>query len=121
MASFIGYAPAAHPRLAAIVVLDEPASQYGGTAAAPVFSDVMQFALTRHGIAPDDVANTQFDSARASAAATGTACTDPAAAAREAQANAVAAHANSPGPGASHGGGLVTPPDSLPVDKSQSG
>src|SRR5436190_2322568 len=98
MASFIGYAPAAHPRLAAIVVLDEPASQYGGTAAAPVFSDVMQFALTRNGIAPDDVANTQFDSARASAAATGTACTDPAAAARQAAADAVAMSATTPGP-----------------------
>ncbi len=45
MASFIGYAPANNPRLAAIVVLDEPATEYGGTAAAPVFSDVMQFAL----------------------------------------------------------------------------
>jgi cell division protein FtsI (penicillin-binding protein 3) len=121
MASFIGYAPAAHPRLAAIVVLDEPASQYGGTAAAPVFSDVMQFALTRNGIAPDDVVNTQFDSARASAAATGTACTDPAAAARQAAADAVAAHVTTSGTGASHGGGTVTPPDSLPVDKSQSG
>ncbi len=45
MASFIGYAPALHPRLAAIVVLDEPTSEYGGAAAAPVFSSVMQFAL----------------------------------------------------------------------------
>jgi membrane peptidoglycan carboxypeptidase len=121
MASFIGYAPAAHPRLAAIVVLDEPASQYGGTAAAPVFSDVMQFALTRNGIAPDDVGNTQFDSARASAAATGTACTDPAAAARKAAADAVAAQVSATGSGASHGGAAATPPDSLPVDKSQSG
>lgn len=121
MASFIGYAPAAHPRLAAIVVLDEPANQYGGTAAAPVFSDVMQFALTRNGIAPDDVANTQFDSARAAAAATGTACTDPAAAARQAAADAVAARTSTPGPGPSHGGGIVTPPDSLPANKSQSG
>src|SRR6201999_2917435 len=53
MASFIGYAPAAHPKLAAMVVLDEPASTYVGTAAAPVFADVMQFALTHYGVTPD--------------------------------------------------------------------
>jgi cell division protein FtsI (penicillin-binding protein 3) len=33
MASFIGFAPAQRPRLAAIVVLDEPTTQYGGAAA----------------------------------------------------------------------------------------
>jgi cell division protein FtsI (penicillin-binding protein 3) len=81
MASFIGYAPAAHPKLAAIVVLDEPANTYGGTAAAPVFADVMQFALSHYGVAPDDIANTQYNSARASAAQTGSNCVDPAAAA----------------------------------------
>ena len=72
MASFIGYAPAAHPKLAAIVVLDEPSNTYGGTAAAPVFADVMQFALTHYGVAPDDVANTQLNAARASARESGT-------------------------------------------------
>ena len=78
MASFIGYAPAAHPKLAAIVVLDQPSNTYGGTAAAPVFADVMQFALTHYGVAPDDVANTQLDAARASARESGTTCVDPA-------------------------------------------
>ncbi|MGO9873023.1 MAG: peptidoglycan D,D-transpeptidase FtsI family protein [Acidimicrobiia bacterium] len=81
MASFIGYAPATHPKLAAIVVLDEPTSTYGGTVAAPVFADVMQFALTHEDVAPDDPGNVQFDAARASAAASGTTCVDPAAAA----------------------------------------
>ena len=90
MASFIGYAPANNPRLASIVVLDEPTTQYGGTAAAPVFADVMQFALTRSGIAPDDATNSQYNAAQASAAATGTKCVDPAAAAREAEAVAAA-------------------------------
>ena len=33
-----------------------PRASYGGTAAAPVFADVMQFALTHYGVAPDDVA-----------------------------------------------------------------
>ncbi len=77
MASFIGFAPAQHPRLAAIVVLDEPSSQYGGTAAAPVFAGVMQFALTRSDVAPDDVGNTQFNAARVMADQLGTNCDPP--------------------------------------------
>jgi cell division protein FtsI (penicillin-binding protein 3) len=154
MASFIGYAPAEHPRLAAIVVLDEPATEYGGTSAAPVFADVMQFALTRNGIAPDDAANAQYNSARASAAATGTECVDPAAAARataaadaaaaaaaaeaaNAAANAsntakshahastasasTASHSGTSHSGSHPGRGVQGTPDSLPVDKPQSG
>jgi cell division protein FtsI (penicillin-binding protein 3) len=77
MASFIGFAPAQSPRLAAIVVLDEPSSEFGGAAAAPVFSSVMQFALTRSGVAPDDVGNTQFNASRAAAAQTGANCDPP--------------------------------------------
>jgi membrane peptidoglycan carboxypeptidase len=80
MASFIGFAPAQRPRLAAIVVLDEPTTQYGGAAAAPVFSNVMQFALTRSDVAPDDVGNTQFNAAQATAATAGADCEAPAAA-----------------------------------------
>ncbi len=54
MASFAGFAPANNPRLAAIVILDEPQSQiYGGTVAAPVFSRVMQSALRVTGVMPD--------------------------------------------------------------------
>jgi cell division protein FtsI (penicillin-binding protein 3) len=94
MASFIGYAPALHPKLAAIVVLDAPNTEFGGAAAAPVFSDIMQFALTRNEVAPDDVDNTQYNAARAAAATSGTACTPPAAAAAaERAAEAAAAHA----------------------------
>ena len=85
MASFIGFAPVLHPRLAAIVVLDEPTSQYGGAAAAPVFANVMQFALTRNGVAPDDPGNTQFNAARAAAALTGANCDPPPAAPAVAQ------------------------------------
>lgn len=44
--SFMGFAPADHPRLAAIVVVDEPRPSYfGGTVAAPVFQEVMMNAL----------------------------------------------------------------------------
>ena len=46
-ASFVGFAPAGDPRLAAIVVMDAPqGSQYGADAAAPVFQQIMRFALT---------------------------------------------------------------------------
>lgn len=46
VASFAGFAPADAPRLAAIVVLDEPKQDTsGGTVAAPVFSKIMQYAL----------------------------------------------------------------------------
>ena len=46
VASFVGFAPAENPRLATIVVLDEPDGQYfGGQVAAPVFSRIMQYAL----------------------------------------------------------------------------
>jgi cell division protein FtsI (penicillin-binding protein 3) len=46
-ASFAGFAPAGDPRLAAIVVMDAPqGSIYGADAAAPVFQQIMRFALT---------------------------------------------------------------------------
>lgn len=45
-ASFIGFAPVDKPRLAAVVVFDEPRpSYYGGTVAAPVFREVIGDAL----------------------------------------------------------------------------
>jgi cell division protein FtsI (penicillin-binding protein 3) len=57
VASFAGFAPADAPRLAAIVVLDEPgASIYGGEVAAPVFSQIMQYALRLERVPPSDAA-----------------------------------------------------------------
>lgn len=54
IASFAGFSPANNPRLASIVILDEPQGQiYGGTVAAPVFSRIMQSALRVMGIEPD--------------------------------------------------------------------
>lgn len=54
-ASFGGVVPASHPRLAAIVVIDEPsgAHYYGGDVAAPVFANVMAGALRLMGVPPD--------------------------------------------------------------------
>ncbi|MGH3243956.1 MAG: peptidoglycan D,D-transpeptidase FtsI family protein [Spirillospora sp.] len=53
-ASFAGFAPADDPRLVVQVVLQDPkrGSHYGGDAAAPVFQDVMSFALQSEKIPP---------------------------------------------------------------------
>jgi cell division protein FtsI (penicillin-binding protein 3) len=52
MASFVGYAPAEAPRIAAIVVLDSPNDVYGGSASAPVFSEIMGAALRSERVVP---------------------------------------------------------------------
>jgi membrane peptidoglycan carboxypeptidase len=49
-ATFAGFAPAENPALSAIVVLEHPSPIYGGTVAAPVFSQIMRYALHRYGI-----------------------------------------------------------------------
>jgi cell division protein FtsI (penicillin-binding protein 3) len=52
-ASFIGMAPADHPRLVVAVVLQRPVNgHFGGTVAAPVFQRVMTYALAARGIPP---------------------------------------------------------------------
>lgn len=52
LASFIGFAPAEQPRLAAAIVLDEPVPIYGGRVAAPVFAEIMRAALRLEVVAP---------------------------------------------------------------------
>lgn len=54
-ASFGGVVPASRPRLAAIVIIDEPGGTkyYGGDVAAPVFASVMAGALRLLGVPPD--------------------------------------------------------------------
>ena len=52
-ATFVGFAPADKPRLLVEVVLQNPRlGHFGGVVAAPVFHDVMSFALQTLGIAP---------------------------------------------------------------------
>jgi cell division protein FtsI (penicillin-binding protein 3) len=52
-ASFAGFAPADSPQLMVFVVLQNPTKgEYGGTVAAPVFKDVMTFALQARKIPP---------------------------------------------------------------------
>ncbi|KQT00909.1 peptidoglycan D,D-transpeptidase FtsI family protein [Cellulomonas sp. Leaf395] len=59
--SFIGVAPADDPRIAVAVILHNPkTSVYGGTVAAPVFSDVAGYTLSELGIAPSGTPGTLF-------------------------------------------------------------
>jgi cell division protein FtsI (penicillin-binding protein 3) len=138
MASFIGFAPADHPRFAAIVVLDENNLSYGGEVAAPVFSEIMQFALQQYGVSPTDLANQQFAAAQATAKKAGNSCTVPhgsaLAAAEAGHAAAAASQTSTPSPapqqianqaahsgtGQGNGGTAVTgtTADSLPPDPS---
>lgn len=54
VASFMGFAPADHPRLLVSVVVDEPQGAiYGGQVAAPAFQKIVAFALPYLGIKPD--------------------------------------------------------------------
>ncbi|MGO1167870.1 MAG: penicillin-binding transpeptidase domain-containing protein, partial [Janibacter sp.] len=52
-ASFIGFAPADDPELVVSVILQDPIKgYYGGTVAAPVFKDVMTYALQKEKVPP---------------------------------------------------------------------
>lgn len=56
-AVFAGMAPASRPRLAMVVVVNEPGAgkYYGGTVSAPVFASVMTGALRLLDVPPDDI------------------------------------------------------------------
>ncbi len=55
VSSFAGYVPADNPRLAMIVLIDEPQGDtWGGTVAAPVFSRVGEQVLSYLGVASDE-------------------------------------------------------------------
>ena len=58
-AVFAGLVPASHPKLATVVLIDEPSGDLhqGGKVAAPVFSRVMSGTLRLMDIAPDDLQN----------------------------------------------------------------
>jgi cell division protein FtsI (penicillin-binding protein 3) len=54
IASFVGFAPADHPKLLVTVMVDEPQGAiYGGEVAAPAFQQIMSFALNYLRIAPE--------------------------------------------------------------------
>ena len=54
VASFVGLVPARNPRLAILVMVDEPHGQiWGGVVAAPIFRDLARFALQYLEVPPD--------------------------------------------------------------------
>ena len=59
---FAGIIPASKPRLAMVVMVDDPKGEdyYGGLIAAPVFSEVMTGAMRLLNIAPDDLPSPQL-------------------------------------------------------------
>jgi cell division protein FtsI (penicillin-binding protein 3) len=61
---FAGLAPVTNPRLAVVVVIDDPSAgeYYGGSVAAPVFSRIVADATRIMAIPPDDVAIPDADS-----------------------------------------------------------
>jgi cell division protein FtsI (penicillin-binding protein 3) len=138
MASFVGFTPVDNPRFAAMVVLDEPANEFGAVAAAPVFSEIIQSALTQYRVAPTDTgANRQFDQARAHAVAARSNCSVPhgealqqllasraaaarAAAAAQAQAAAATATATAANPTAAASGAAAQAPGTVAADTSPS-
>ena len=53
--SFVGFAPADRPEVVVAVSVDEPRrSYYGGSTAAPLFSEVMRFTLGHRRVPPND-------------------------------------------------------------------
>jgi cell division protein FtsI (penicillin-binding protein 3) len=60
--SFIGFVPSDKPRFITYIVLDKPnRSAGGGTAAAPVFHDIMSMALERFGVVPTGSKSPKLD------------------------------------------------------------
>ena len=55
-ATFVGFLPAADPKVTILVSIDEPnpssRDRFGGTAAAPVFAKLAQVAIQERGIVP---------------------------------------------------------------------
>ena len=54
IASFVGFAPAENPQFVVAVMLDEPKGNlhYGGTSCAPLFRDIMDYALKVRVVSP---------------------------------------------------------------------
>ncbi len=59
MATFAGLVPASHPKLATVIVIDEPSGNLfmAADVAAPVFSNILSGALRLMDIPPDDLQN----------------------------------------------------------------
>jgi cell division protein FtsI (penicillin-binding protein 3) len=59
--TFVGFAPADDPQYVVAVDLERPTSAAeGGQVAAPVFADIMRYALTSHGVVPSGTPRPEF-------------------------------------------------------------
>lgn len=52
IASFIGFLPASAPKLVIAAILDQPVTEYGGVASAPLFQQIARYAIARLRIPP---------------------------------------------------------------------
>lgn len=50
--TFVGFAPAEHPKFVMVVKFEKPARAYADSTASPVFGEIAKFALQYYGIAP---------------------------------------------------------------------
>jgi len=110
-ASFGGFVPAESPSLTAMVVLDEPRSEFGGSASAPVFASVASYALRELAVPPPAADPSLFDGVPHASAAVASAADEPVhrpAAQKGTLPAPAAAPAPAPAPGA-------PPPSSIPA------
>lgn len=54
VSTFVGFAPAEKPMFTTIVILDQPTPIYGGLVCAPVFADIMKYALGAYHVTPPE-------------------------------------------------------------------
>ena len=61
MAYTAGVAPVSNPRFALVILIDDPKAgqYYGGAVSAPIFSNIMGYALRAYNVTPDAVPNEQ--------------------------------------------------------------
>lgn len=77
VATFVGFAPVDDPELVVAVMVDEPRPYYGGIVAAPVFSEVMDAALTHLRVPPDTASGSLTQAIDAAAADEAAATEEP--------------------------------------------
>jgi cell division protein FtsI (penicillin-binding protein 3) len=67
VSSFAGFGPASNPRLACVVIINDPSGDeyYGGLVAAPLFAEVMKGALRIMNVPPDDYPTMLVDTGQA--------------------------------------------------------
>lgn len=55
--SYVGFAPASHPRFVILIKLERPRARLAGETVVPVFKELTQFLLNYYNVAPDGLTN----------------------------------------------------------------